>query len=84
MTELLRITVKLVECNSVIFSNDGKQIISGWSDGKIRAFFPETGKLMWIIEDAHKLGVTSLELSHDDSLLVSGGQKGDIRIWTIT
>ena len=40
--------------------NDGKSIISGWSDGKIRAFLPQSGKLMYAIQDAHIHGVTSL------------------------
>lgn len=32
---------------------DGKSIISGWSDGKIRAFGPQSGKLLYTILDAH-------------------------------
>lgn len=38
--ELLRIEVPNLECNCIQFMKDGKTIISGWSDGKIRAFFP--------------------------------------------
>jgi WD40 repeat protein len=38
--ELLRIEVPGLECFCVFFSNDGKSILSGWSDGKIRAFLP--------------------------------------------
>ena len=44
--ELLRIQVPNLECNCVTFMQDGKSIISGWSDGKIRAFYPQSGKLM--------------------------------------
>ena len=44
--ELLRIQVPNLECNCVAFMRDGKSIISGWSDGKIRAFYPQSGKLM--------------------------------------
>lgn len=32
---------------------DGKSIITGWADGKIRAFGPQTGKLQYTIVDAH-------------------------------
>lgn len=35
---------------------DGKSIISGWTDGIIRAFLPQSGKLFWAIKNAHKSG----------------------------
>jgi hypothetical protein len=44
--EMLRIEMMPEEwgnhanCNCVFFSSDGKSIISGWTDGKIRAFLP--------------------------------------------
>jgi WD40 repeat protein len=38
--ELLRIEVPGVECICVGFMRDGKSIVSGWGDGKIRAFYP--------------------------------------------
>ncbi|KAL2611966.1 hypothetical protein R1flu_023658 [Riccia fluitans] len=41
------------ECLCVAFMPDGKSIITGWADGKIRAFGPQTGKLQYTIVDAH-------------------------------
>ena len=38
--ELLRIEVPGLECFTVKFMNDGRSILSGWNDGKIRAFLP--------------------------------------------
>lgn len=38
--ELLRIEVPGLECYCVKFMNDGRSILSGWSDGKVRAFLP--------------------------------------------
>jgi WD40 repeat protein len=38
--ELLRIEVPGLECFCVGFQNDGKSILSGWNDGKVRAFMP--------------------------------------------
>ena len=32
---------------------DGKQVLTGWSDGKIRVFGPESGKELYSIHDAH-------------------------------
>jgi hypothetical protein len=39
---------------------DGKSIVSGWSDGQIRAFLPQSGKLLYVINNAHMHGTTAL------------------------
>lgn len=41
--------------NCIEFMPDGKSIITGWSDGKVRAFTPQKGKLIYIIKDAHMI-----------------------------
>ena len=61
-SELLRIDVAGVECLCVAIARDGKSIVSGWKDSKIRAFTPETGKLMYTIHDAHPGEVPILNL----------------------
>jgi cilia- and flagella-associated protein 52 len=81
--ELLRIQVPNLDCFSVQFMEDGKSILSGWSDGKIRSFFPQSGKLMYVINDAHTHGVTALITSHDSQKIVSGGMEGEIRVWKV-
>ena len=58
-------------------------IVSGWDDGKIRAFYPESGNIMFIIHDAHQRGVTSIALTSDSKRIVSGGGEGQVRVWTI-
>lgn len=63
--------------------NDGKSIVSGWTDGKIRAFMPQSGKLFYVINDAHNHGVSSLALTNDCQRIVSGGMEGEVRIWKI-
>ena len=40
-------------CNCVSFMPDGKSLISGWTDGKIRAYLPQSGKMYWIINQGH-------------------------------
>ena len=63
--ELLRIQVPNLECNAVSFMYDGKSVISAWSDGKIRAFLPQSGKLLYVINDAHHHGVTAIASTSD-------------------
>lgn len=81
--ELLRIQVPNLECMCVGFMNDGKSIVSGWSDGKIRAFLPQSGKLQYVISDAHIHGVTAIATTSDCQKIVSGGSEGEVRIWRI-
>ena len=63
--------------------NDGRSILSGWNDGKIRAFLPQSGRLLYAVNDAHNHGVTALAPTKDCTRIVSGGMEGEVRIWTI-
>ena len=58
-------------------------ILSGWSDGVIRAFRVDNNQQLWQIDNAHKNGVTALALSHNNKFIVSGGCEGEIRVWEI-
>jgi WD40 repeat protein len=71
-----------MECLCIAFMEDGKSIISGWSDGKIRAFGPQTGKLLYTITDAHVHGVTAIVGTSDSTKIVSGGKEGQVRAWS--
>jgi WD40 repeat protein len=85
--ELLRINVPNLECLCLAVSSDGKSIISGWNDGKVRAFYPETGRLQYVIHDCHsaeKGGVTAIALSRDGGRLVTGGKDSLVRIWALS
>ena len=79
--ELLRIEVPGLECFAVKFMNDGRSILSGWNDGKIRAFLPQSGRLLYAVNDAHNHGVTALAPTNDCTRIVSGGMEGEVRIW---
>jgi WD40 repeat protein len=81
--ELLRVEVPGLECYCVFFSSDGKSILSGWSDGKIRSFLPQSGKLLYAINDSHNHGVTAIAGTSDCQKIVSGGMEGEVRIWRI-
>lgn len=68
---------------------DGKSILSGWTDGKIRCFLPQSGKLLWILNDAHAAGnkdyggVLTLCATQDCANVLSGGADGEVRLWDI-
>jgi cilia- and flagella-associated protein 52 len=68
---------------------DGKSIVSGWTDGKIRAFLPQSGKLYWIINSAHKAGnkdfggVTCLCATFDGENILTGGTDRQVNLWNI-
>nr|XP_018869214.2 cilia- and flagella-associated protein 52 isoform X2 [Gorilla gorilla gorilla] len=81
--ELLRITVPNMTCHGIDFMRDGKSIISAWNDGKIRAFAPETGRLMYVINNAHRIGVTAIATTSDCKRVISGGGEGEVRVWQI-
>lgn len=72
----MRIQVPGLDCYSVAFMYDGKSIVSGWSDGKIRAFLPQSGKLLYVINDAHNHGCTAVTATSDGERIISGGAEG--------
>jgi len=83
VVELLRIQVLNLTCNCVTVSPNGAEIISGWSDGKVRAFYPESGELIYVITDAHEGGVTSIAHCNRSNHIVTGGQDGRVRVWRL-
>jgi len=89
--ELLSIRVPNLNCYAIELTNNGTSVLSAWSDGKIRVFYPETGKLKFVIPDAHSDAVTALATCNDDESnlntgwrIVSGGDDGRVRVWKIT
>ncbi|XP_044270982.1 cilia- and flagella-associated protein 52 [Tribolium madens] len=82
--ELLRIQVPNFSASSVVFSHDGKSILTAWNDGIIRSFTPLTGRLIYAILNAHNKGVSALAITHEGDVLVSGGCEGQVRMWSVT
>lgn len=86
--ELLRIQVPNLEALCAQVTPSGTTLISGWNDGKVRAFFPESGRMKFVISDAHSEKVTAVAVADNDMRgkyrLVTGGDEGRVRIWEIT
>lgn len=87
--ELLRIQVPNLEAMCASVTPSGSTLLSGWDDGKIRAFYPESGRMKFVISDAHSEKVTALAIAGDDNgrtpyRIISGGGEGRVRIWNVT
>jgi WD40 repeat protein len=86
--ELLRIQVPNLECLCNLVTPSGTAILSGWDDGKIRAFYPESGRMKFVIPDAHTEKVTALAVADNDARapwrIISGGAEGRVRVWNVT
>jgi WD40 repeat protein len=86
--EIIRIQVPNLDCLCSLVTPSGSSIVSGWDDGKIRAFFPESGRIKFVIPDAHADKVTAVAIADNDGRapyrIVSGGAEGKVRIWNVT
>jgi WD40 repeat protein len=87
--EVIRIQVPTLQCNALEITPEGGCILSAWSDGRIRAFLPQTGKLKFLIPEAHADGATALAYCHSISgtnkyRFVSGGKDYRIRVWDVS
>ena len=86
--EIIRIQVPNLDCLCSLVTPSGSSIVSGWDDGKIRAFYPESGRIKFVVPDAHADKVTALAIADNDGRspyrIVSGGAEGKVRVWNVT
>jgi len=81
--ELVRIEVPNITCNAVAFSPDGMSIVTAWNDGKLRAYLPQSGRLIYDVPHAHHLDATAVVITECNRKIISGGAEGAIRVWNI-
>ncbi len=67
------------DVNSVAFSPDGKTVVSGSDDKKIKMWSVETGQEIKTLV-GHSSTVTSVAFSPDGKTVVSGSEDGDIKL----
>jgi WD40 repeat protein len=66
--------------NALLFSPDGRRMISGGEDGTIKVWNVDDGSLENSV-DAHEKAVLALALKDDGSALASGGSDGKVKLW---
>ncbi len=71
------------DANSVAFSPDGKQIVSGSNDNTVIIWDAITGKLLRTLK-GHTEQVKTVAYSPDGKYLASGSHDKTIRIWQVT
>ena len=80
--ELLRVVVPNATCLCLAFTHAGDALLTGWDDGSVRAFGPQTGKLLYTVAAHHK-PVTALAVCLADDRLLTGGADGMVRVWHV-
>jgi WD40 repeat protein len=79
--------------NSVIFSPDGKTLVTGLDDNKVKIWSADDGTLLNTLqghidenakEDAEEPEITSVALSTDGNLLAAGSTDGTISLWQVS
>lgn len=68
--------------NSVLFSPNGKNIVSGSSDKTIKIWNANTGECLQTLE-GHSMNVNSVSYSPDGTNIISGSDDGTIKIWGV-
>ena len=66
---------------SLVFTPDGKQLVSGGTNGTILVWDTETGKELRRFERGHRSTIWGLGISPDGRQVASAGEDGTIRIW---
>lgn len=66
--------------NSLIISTDGKMLISGGKEGKIKLWGLETGELLNTCSD-NSSSVKSLTISPNNAIIASGSGDSKVRLW---
>ncbi|OMJ86838.1 hypothetical protein SteCoe_11542 [Stentor coeruleus] len=78
-TVILRVgPTNRVEGFSCAVGEDGC-VLTGWKDGYIRCYDPQSSTLRWEIPNAHKGAVSALFIN--SNYILSGGEDGALRVW---
>ena len=55
----------------------------GWSDCRIRSYYPESGRLQYIVNKAYGSKVTAVTAYHNCQRFISGSDLGHVIVWEV-
>ncbi|MFZ5823941.1 MAG: WD40 repeat domain-containing protein [Bacillota bacterium] len=70
-------------CNSLVFTPDGRFLISGQSDGQVRVWDLKSHKNIQTLKE-HSGSVLAVDVSPDGRLLAGGGRAGELVVWSLS
>jgi WD40 repeat protein len=65
----------------VEYSPDGKRIVGGGADGRVKVWDAETGRETLTLNGHANKGVWGVDFSPDGKRIVSSGNDGTVKIW---
>jgi WD40 repeat protein len=68
--------------NAVVFSIDGRFLISGGKEGELKIWHVETGNLVRTVK-AHRGSINSIALSHDGRTIATGSDDKNVKLWLL-
>ncbi|KAK7068108.1 hypothetical protein SK128_020816 [Halocaridina rubra] len=80
LEEVLRVQLPGLVCCCCHVTHTLQTIVSGWNDGRMRGLGAESGRLLWVVDDAHHGGVNTV-ITLRNGRVVSGGRDGRVRVW---
>lgn len=57
---------------SLNFSHDSNMLVSGSQGGKVTIWKIQIGEAKWTFEKAHRLGITCVQFSQDNTQILTG------------
>ena len=58
-------------------------LLTGWDDGRIRTYYPESGRPFYTMDNAYGGSVTALETLPDCRHVISGSNLGHVVVWEV-
>jgi WD40 repeat protein len=76
------VTPRTLNCLCISFMSDDETLLTGWDDGKIRAYDRGSTRLLFVAANAHER-VTAVQGLCGTSGVISGGSEGNLRLWKV-
>jgi len=70
-----------IKCMAV--TADGKKLISGGADGKVKIWDTDTKKLLDTVDSGHKTGVNAIAIDPKTKVIITAGADGHVKLWDV-